>query len=377
VEAARAARATVHIIDPRTSGALGHDAESARGIEARDMISVTGRQARDAEGSDALALATGGRIVRSLQTLPDTFGRIGSELRTYYLLGYSPPSARKDGAYHKLKVELKKPGLKLEARPGYFALASAAQRAAREAPVTALQAALSSPFDSDGLPVQLAGFVLGQGPKGGSIVRLVAEVDATSVVQPETLDAIFQLAVQDDAAAQQATASAPVTAAGGTRIRIEKQFEVPPGAYQARIAVRERGGPKRIGSVLQSVAVQPATAFHLTTPILTDVLLPDQSPLARAERRFAKGSTLHCLVEVVGASGRPVQAGVEVRSADGRTVVQIPDSVIATLPPSRHWTIPLGDLEAGRYEIVISVKDETRGQGLKSREAFEVVAAAS
>lgn len=377
VEAARAARATVNVIDPRTGNALGHDAESARGIEARDIINVTNRQARDAEGSDALALATGGRIVRSLQSLPETFGRIGSELRTYYLLGYSPPNARKDGAYHKLKVELKKPGLELEARPGYFALAPAAQRAAREAPVTALQAALSSPFDSDGLPVQLAAFVLGQGPKGGSVVRLVAEVDAASVAQPETLDAIFQLAVQDDPAAQQATASAPVTTAGGARIRIEKQFEVPAGAYQARVAVRERGGPKRIGSVLQSVAVQPATAFHLTTPILTDVLLPDQSPLARAERRFTKGSTLHCLVEVLGASGRPVQAGVEVRSADGKTVVQIPDSVIATLPPSRHWKIPLADLEAGRYEIVISVTDETRGQGLKSREAFEVVAAAS
>jgi VWFA-related protein len=377
VEAARAARASVHLIDPRVSQALGHDAEMGSLGEARDSVESSMRRAREAEGSDALALATGGRIVRSLSGLPENFSRVGAELRTYYLLGYSPPNARNDGQYHKLKVELKRPDLKLEARPGYFALAPSAQRAAREAPSTALQSALASPFDAAGLPVHLAGFVLGQGPRGGSVIRLVAEVDASSVTQPDTLDAVFQLAPQEDSAAQQATLSAPVTAAGGTRIRLEKQFEVPAGTYQARIAVRERGGSRRLGSVLQPLSVQAPNAFRLTTPILTDVLLPDKSPLARAERRFAKGSTLHCLVEVVGTSGQPVQAGVEIRSADGRTVVQIPDSPIAAVPPSRHWAIPLTDLEAGAYELVISVKDDAKREGLQSRQAFEVVAAAS
>jgi VWFA-related protein len=375
VEAARAARASVHVIDPRQSRGLSHDAESDDVIDARDSISVSARRAREAEGSDALALATGGRILRTLNGLDQNLARIGGELRTYYLLGYAPPSARKDGQYHKLKVELKREGLKLEARPGYFALAPAAQRAAREAPSTALQAALASPFDATGLPVYLAAFVLGQGRQGGSVVRLVAEVDAASVAQPDNLDALFQLAKQDDSTALQATLSAPVTTAGGTRIRLERQFEAPEGAYQARVVVRERGGPKRIGSVLQSLAVQPSGAFRMTTPILTDVLLADKSPLARAERRFTKGSTLHCLVEVVGTSGKPVQAGVEVKSADGKTVFQIPDSPIASHPPSRHWAIPLADLETGAYELVISVKDEAKAQGLESRERFEVVAA--
>ena len=374
VEAARAARAAVHVIDPRTGNALGHDAESDDIVDARDTINVAARQSREAEGSDALALATGGRIVRSLQGLPQNFARIGSELRTYYLLGYAPPNARKDGEYHKLKVEMKRPGLKLEARPGYFALAPAAQRAAREAPSTALQAALASPFDATGLPVHLAAFVLGQGPRGGSVVRVVAEVDASSVARPETLDAIFQLGARDDTAAQQATVSAPVTDAGGTRIRLERQFEAPPGAYQARVVVRERGGPKRVGSVLQPLAVLATDAFRLTTPILTDVLLPDQSPLARAERRFPKGSTLHCLVEVLGGSGKPV-AGVELRSADGKVLLQIPDAPITAVPPSRHWSIPLTELEAGAYELVISVKDAAKGGGLQERQPFEVVAA--
>jgi len=377
VEAARAARAAVHVIDVRQGASLGADAEVDNVVDTRDSLALSMRQPREAEGSDAIALATGGRIVRTAQNLTNTLGRIGGELRTYYLLGYAPPNARKDGQYHKLQVELKRPGLKLEARPGYFALASAAQRSAREAPATALQNALASPFDQAGLPVYLAAFVLGQGPQGGSVIRMVAEVDASSVTQPENLDALFQLAKQDDSQALQATMSAPVTAAGGTRIRLERQFEAPAGTYQARVAVRERAGPKRVGSVLKSVAVQPANAFRMTTPILTDVLLADKSPLARAERRFAKGSTLHCLVEVAGTSGQPVQAGIEVRSADGRTVFQVPASAISSVPPSRHWAIPLADLEAGTYEVVISVRDEAKGQGIQSRERFEVIPAAA
>ena len=218
--------------------------------------------------------------------------------------------------------------------------------------------------------------MLGQGTAGRVVIRMVAEVDASSVTERRTWTRCSSRE-QDDSQALQATVSAPVTAAGGTRIRLERQFEAPAGTYQARVAVRERAGPKRVGSVLKSVAVQPANAFRMTTPILTDVPLADKSPLARAERRFAKGSTLHCLVEVAGTSGQPVQAGIEVRSADGRTVFQVPASAISSVPPSRHWAIPLADLEAGTYEVLISVRDEAKGQGIQLRELFEVIPAAA
>src|SRR4029450_14129992 len=91
----------------------------------------------------------------------------------------------------------------------------------------------------------------------------------------------------------------------------------------------------------QTRVVPAANAFRLTPPILTDVPLPDQAPLARAGRRFASGSTLHCLIEVLGGSGQPVQAGVEMRAADGRTIAQVPEAALTTVPPSRGWSLPL------------------------------------
>jgi VWFA-related protein len=372
VEAARRARAAIHVIDPRNPGALSHEVESVDLIDIRDLHQAAARVPRESEGSDALANATGGRIVRSVQALPATLGRLGDELRTYYLLGYEPPAGRADGRYHKLRVALKRPGLRLEARPGYYALAPESRRAARDAPATVLRNALASPFDAGGLPVQLAGFVLGRGPKGGSLVRLVGEVDASTIAVPETVDALFELVPQGDASAKQAALSAPLAKAAGGPVRLEREFEVPPGVYQARLVVRERGGDKRVGSVRQALSVLPVEAFRVTTPILSDVL-QDQAPLARAERRFEQGATLHCVVQVLGGSGRPVQAGAVVQSAEGREVLRIPDSAIASIPPSRRWSIPLAGLAAGRYELVISLTDEGTREVLTSRERFVVV----
>lgn len=374
VEAARRARAAIHVIDPRNPGAMGHEAESVDVIDIRDLHQAAARIPRESEGSDALASATGGRIVRSVQALPATLGRLGDELRTYYLLGYEPPSGRADGRYHKLKVEVKRPGLRLEARPGYYALASESRRVAREAPGTALQIALASPFDAAGLPVQLAGFVLGRGPQGGSLVRLVGEVDASTVAIPETLDALFELVPEATTRAKQSALSMPIARAAGGPVRLEREFEVPPGTYQARLVVRERGGDKRVGSVRQTLSVLPVEAFRVTTPILSDVL-QGPAPLARAERRFEQGATLHCVVQVLGGSGRPVEAGAVVRSADGQEVMRIPASTIASIPPSRRWSIPLAGLAAGRYELEISLRDEGTSEVLTSRERFVVLPA--
>jgi VWFA-related protein len=375
VEAARRARAAVHVVDPRNRGVLGHDTgDYLRDIDTRDILQAQMSAKRDAEGSDALAHATGGRIVRSLQALPQALSRIGNELRTYYLLGYAPPSARADGRYHELKVAARRADLELEARPGYFAVADPEIRSARHTSARPrLEAALASPFDDSSLPLQLASYVLGRGPRGGSVVRLVAEVDTTGMSAPDTLDAVFVLTSRGSSRAQQAAQAAPV-ATGGNRVRLEQHFEADAGTYQARLVVRARAGDRRLGSVRHALEVQPPDAFRITTPILTDVLQA-QRPLARAERRFQAGATLHCVVQVMGAPGAAVKAGVVLRDASGQTLLRIPDSPIAAVPPSRQWSIPLGSLPAGRYELEISVQADGKPERLEAREPFEVLEA--
>jgi VWFA-related protein len=67
---------------------------------------------------------TGGRVYLA-DTFEDTraaFTAIAEELRNQYLIGYYPTSVRRDGKYHKIKLELARKGFEVRARPGYRAI---------------------------------------------------------------------------------------------------------------------------------------------------------------------------------------------------------------------------------------------------------------
>lgn len=65
---------------------------------------------------------TGGRLftVTSADDLPSISSRISKELRTEYVLGYSPAILTRDGKYHRITVKVKDPDLRVYARSGYF-----------------------------------------------------------------------------------------------------------------------------------------------------------------------------------------------------------------------------------------------------------------
>ena len=70
-----------------------------------------------------LAEETGGRTlqVREPEKLAQAFDAIAAELRSQYSLGYTPTNRRADGKFRKIKVKVKRRGLKVQARRGYYA----------------------------------------------------------------------------------------------------------------------------------------------------------------------------------------------------------------------------------------------------------------
>ena len=70
---------------------------------------------------DRIAKETGGMHFDAQEVDSRTyFQRIAEELRTSYELGYYPSVATKDGTFHKIVVRVKKPGLTVRTRTGYF-----------------------------------------------------------------------------------------------------------------------------------------------------------------------------------------------------------------------------------------------------------------
>jgi VWFA-related protein len=73
-------------------------------------------------GLGELAQGTGGLIFESTNNLRTGFDRVESDLRNYYLIGYTPTNSVYDGTFRKIEVKVKRPGLTVAARKGYFAV---------------------------------------------------------------------------------------------------------------------------------------------------------------------------------------------------------------------------------------------------------------
>jgi len=77
-----------------------------------------------ARDMDKLATDTGGRMINvgnNGKKLEDAFNQIQDELRTQYLLSYTPTNKKADGTYRKLDLTCGK-GLKIQAKKGYYAI---------------------------------------------------------------------------------------------------------------------------------------------------------------------------------------------------------------------------------------------------------------
>jgi hypothetical protein len=129
---ANAANFTIHVINARARGmqAAQHDVENkSSGI---DMSSPNffqrggGSDPIDVSDVDSLplsmALSTGGTYSPSNDVL-HSFKMVDAQTSNFYSLGYSPDHSG-DRRYHAIKVRVRRPGLTVANRVGYFDLSS-------------------------------------------------------------------------------------------------------------------------------------------------------------------------------------------------------------------------------------------------------------
>jgi len=71
-----------------------------------------------------LSTETGGRVIRAdnPRNTNEAFEEIANELRTQYLLGYTPSNNKNDGSYRRIRVRVTQGHYDVESRHGYYAL---------------------------------------------------------------------------------------------------------------------------------------------------------------------------------------------------------------------------------------------------------------
>ena len=405
-EAARRSNVAIYFVDARGLVASTSNFTASEGspVDARDIGATYADIALDAEGAVSMAETSGGFAIRNTNDLGAGLARISRESRSYYLIGYVPQNDRADGRFRRIEVKVGRPGVRVRARQGYYAVDARVAAAANPGDLDPdVRRALDAPRDLADLPVRATALVFDQVDAGARVV-VAADVDPKYFqLEPDDqqrLHGVVELAV---AATHLGTGhvyrfeqTTELNLRPETKRQIDvwwypvsRDFTLPAGPYQARVVVRDRNSG-RMGSVTHEFEVPVMEGFRVSSPILTDQIQADAAgvavpkPVLMARRRFASGTTLFCQFTVynaaLAAATRQAQVSATwiLRRADGGLGGIVRQSEARTLTPAadgaltRLYGITLAGLTPGDYELVLLVRDELQVKTAELREPFAV-----
>ncbi len=430
---AAAARANVSFfsVDPR--GLVGMTSEAIELNAAADVhlgFDAKGLLADMYLSQDSLrtlAEETGGYAAVNSNNVTTALNRIVRLNSTYYVLGYYPKDARRDGRFHKIEVRTRRPGLRVTARKGYVSprVVSPEDRSRQERErerargraggvqtSNELREILNHPLQRNGLTmtVHAAPF---KGAAREASVAVAIEVDASRLHFTEEPNKTFADGVElslyalDERGRQQGgsfyqfnLALRPDTyeRVRGSIVRLNPRMTLPPGRFQLRVGVRETGAGE-MGSVFYDLQVPDYTrGLGMSGLLLTDGAarlqfspqLDDQLPAgslpapATSRRTFTQNDTVSAFAEIYDSNNsssdaRRVEVTTTLVGEDGVAAFSSRESLSggsAAVKSSRTpitKQIALKDVRAGRYVLRIEARLLGGGANPVARETQLVV----
>jgi VWFA-related protein len=345
------------------------------------------------QGLAHLALETGGLAYENGNDLNWGLDRVLEDQQGYYLLGYKPSEqtfVNKHGSrsYHRIQVKVKRAGLQVRSRTGFFGETDEESRPRYNTPIEQMRAAMLSPFQSSGVRLRLTA-LYAEVPKVGPVVRNLLHINA------QDLD--FHLAADGSATARVgvvavATGTGDVALATVAR---SYQFQIPAGrvqealkngalytidvpvkkrgAYQIRVAVRDEATAK-VGSASQFIEIPDLKKVRmaLTSVVLEDGERPPGTSgltgMTAARRQFRRGGQVEyiCLVQKGGKKGPDPELDSQIRVVrDGKDVYSGPAKVITVEGGGRAVAgkLKLGEaMTPGDYYLQVMAKDRRESQ---------------
>ena len=179
-----------------------------------------------------LAQRTGGTFERNRNDLGTSIEHIMQDQQGYYLIGYSPEESpiAADGTrrLHDLKVKVKRSGLKVRSRAGYFGIIDAERARAPRTREEQLKEALTSPFASGDINIQLTSLFRDE-PRGGvGYLRSLLHIDAKDLKFTKATDGTMTAELE------------MMAVAFGDNGRVVDQLNYPQTVYAANATVYQR-----------------------------------------------------------------------------------------------------------------------------------------
>jgi VWFA-related protein len=278
IDQANRASVVVYTMDARGLQTFGPTAaDDVSGMDSRQLQTQLSNR-REAffesqSGLNYLAQETGGLAIRNSNDLAGGIKRVLEDQKGYYLIGYRPDEATFDTRtrrkFHHLSLKITRPGkFNVRMRNGFFGVTDEELKPPQTLPQKMI-GALTSPFGSSGIHLQLTSF-FSNVPNVGSLMRSMLHVQARDLTFTDEPDGwhkggfdILAVTFGDNGVPiDQVSRTHTIRVRGETYKRILQEgfvygVTVPlkkPGAYQLRVALHDSGS-ERIGSASQFVDV--------------------------------------------------------------------------------------------------------------------------
>ena len=362
---------SIYPVDPRGLAVFEYGVEKGITVT-QDATSL--RQTQDT--LHVLAANTDGRAIVNRNDLAVGMKQIIRDSSSYYLLGYSSSQAPTDGKFHQIKVNVKRRGVDVRARKGYWAytnddvarINAAATKPEAPSAVTSALNDLASPSRD-----KAAHFWIGtmRGENGMTHVTFSWEpapaIPGRPVEDPPARIALTALApdgrpvfrgrVPEEAAA---TASMCCSRGGGA-----VSFDVPPGQLDMRMVVENPRG-QVIDTLGRQITVPDFTnvSMSFSTPRVYRVrtipelqtIKANPNAVPTTERQFSRTDRLYIRVDAYAPGGVTPPVSARLLNRTGQSMADLP----VQQAPGRPAEIELGlsAFAAGEYLIELNSRSE-------------------
>jgi VWFA-related protein len=317
-----------------------------------------------------LAINTDGRAIVNRNDLTMGMKQIIRDTSAYYLLGYNSTFTATDGKFHEIKVRVKRPGVQVRARRGYWAFTTEDAKRATAPPKPEPPKAVSTALAAITVPSRsrLVRTWIGteRGAGGKTKVTLVWEPvprppgDAARASESPARMSVMAIAPDGSpyyrGKAPEAPPTAPAQPAGG-----RVTFEARPGKVQLRLAV-ESAGAEVLDSEVREIDVPDLTSpdsligtpelFRARTPRELQEMKTSPQAMPTAAREFTRVDRLFVRIPAYG-SGAAVAARLLNRAGDKMADLPVVPAAVGA-DSARDVDLTLSSLPAGEYVLEIT-----------------------
>lgn len=361
---------SIYSVDPRGLAVFEYGINESVGLQ-QDSIGLKS----SLDTLHTLSNNTDGRAIVNRNDLAAGMKQIMRDSSGYYLLGYTSSKAPTDGKFHEIKVNVKRRGVDVRARKGYWALSKddVARILAppKPEPPAAVTKALTSLAEPPGGRPARFWIGTGRGDNGRAKVTVAWEPGLTAA--PAARDVAPAARVQVTAVApdgrplfrgrvpDSAPAASTTVPAGGS-----VTFDAPPGQLQLRLTVEGENG-QVLDSATRELTVPDYTRVEVSlgTPRVyrartardIQAIRADPATAPTVDREFSRAERLLLRVEAYAPGGVTPAVTGRLLNRGGTPMSDLPFK--ATADGVFETELPLSSLAAGEYLIEFSASTES------------------